>query len=103
MNAALNDPLNLCNGCDMRTATGPGGYCKTCLESDSNLAGPRYPDIEVVLIGQDGNAFHIIGVTRRAMKRHGVPQEDIQAYMDEATSGDYDNLLTTTMKWVTVE
>lgn len=65
--------------------------------------GPvRYPDIEVQLVGQDGNAFFIIGRTQSAMHRAGVPQEEIDKYADEATSGDYDHLLATTMRWVDV-
>lgn len=39
LNTALNDPLNLCNGCDAGAATEPGGYCKLCLEADSAHAG----------------------------------------------------------------
>ena len=61
----------------------------------------KYPEIKVQLSGEDGNAFFIIGRVRKAMKRAGVPQEEIEKYSDECTSGDYDHLLQTTMKWVT--
>lgn len=101
--AALTDPLNLCNGCDSRTATEPGGYCKPCLEADSTQAGTRYPDIEVELIGSDRNAFFIIGRVRMALKHAGVSVEEVAEFTEEASSGDYDNVLTTVMKWVTVE
>ncbi len=103
MNPALNDPLNLCNGCDTEAATEAGGYCKPCLEADSAQAVPRYPDVEVELIGRDGNAFFIIGRVQKALKRVGVPAEEVTAFREEATSGDYNNVLTTAMKWVTVE
>jgi hypothetical protein len=34
------------------------------------------------------------------LRRAGVPQEEIDQYFAEATSGDYDYLLQTTMRWV---
>jgi hypothetical protein len=61
---------------------------------------PRYPDIHVQLTGEDGNAFAILGRTAAALHAAGVPQEEIDAYFAEATSGDYDHLLHTTMTWV---
>jgi hypothetical protein len=36
------------------------------------------------------------------MKDAGVPDDDRQAYFEEAISGNYDHLLQTTMKWVEV-
>ena len=30
---------------------------------------PKYPNITVELVGKDGNAFNILGICRRAMKR----------------------------------
>jgi Domain of unknown function (DUF4314) len=64
---------------------------------------PRYPEVQVQLSGQDGNAFAILGRTTAALRAAGVPQEDIDAYVAEATSGDYDHLLHTTMAWVNGE
>jgi hypothetical protein len=61
---------------------------------------PRYPDVQVQLTGEDGNAFAILGRTAAAMRHAGVPQEEIDAYFSEATSGDYNHLLHTTMTWV---
>jgi len=62
----------------------------------------KYPDIEVKLIGEDGNAFAIMGRVQRALKQNGVPQEEINEYLDESKSGDYDNLLVTATRWVSV-
>jgi hypothetical protein len=64
---------------------------------------PRYPDICVQLTGQDGNAFAILGRTTGALRRAGLPQEEIDDYFAEATSGDYDHLLQTTMRWIQCE
>jgi Domain of unknown function (DUF4314) len=61
---------------------------------------PRYPEVQVQLSGQDGNAFAILGRTTAALRAAGVPSEEIDAYFAEATSGDYDHLLHTTMAWV---
>ncbi len=57
----------------------------------------------VNLIGQDGNAFSIMGNIKRALKRAGADKEYIDKYISEATSGDYDHLLTVSMKYVHVE
>ena len=64
---------------------------------------PKFPNITVELSGQDGNAFMIIGRVGKALRREGVSQEDIAAFTDEAMSGDYDNVLQTVMRWVSVE
>ena len=62
---------------------------------------PKY-DVEVQLIGQDGNAFAILGSVQRALRKAGASKDEINQYMEEAMSGDYDNLLSTTMEWVDV-
>jgi len=62
----------------------------------------KYPDVEVQLVGEDGNAFAIMGRVARALKSAGVSKEEVDEYYAESTSGDYDNLLRTAMKWVSV-
>jgi hypothetical protein len=63
---------------------------------------PKY-DITVPLIGEDGNAYAILGRVSRALGRAGADKSEKDAYVAEATAGDYDNLLQVTMKWVNVE
>jgi hypothetical protein len=63
----------------------------------------KYPNIKVKLIGNDGNPFAILGAVKNALKRAKVPQDEVQAFYKEATSGDYDHLLATCMEWVDVE
>ena len=63
---------------------------------------PKYPEIEVQLTGQDGNAFAIMGAVSTALRKGGVPKDEINEYTKESMSGDYDNLLRTAMSWVTV-
>jgi hypothetical protein len=62
----------------------------------------KYPDVEVDIYSIDGNAFSIMGAVTKAMRRAGIPKEEQDAYFKEATSGDYDHLLATTAKWVSI-
>ena len=64
---------------------------------------PKYPDITVELVGKDGNAFNILGICRRAMKRAHLPESEIEAFTQEATSSNYDHLLITCTEWFNVE
>ena len=64
---------------------------------------PKYPDITVELIGQDSNAFNILGICRRAMIKNRLTQSEIDTFMQEATAGPYDDLLATCMNWFNVE
>jgi len=57
----------------------------------------------VKLIGQDGNAFLIMGLVKQALKKAGADQEYIERYIEEATSGDYDNLLIVSMQYADIE
>ena len=59
--------------------------------------------VKVRLIGEDGNAFMVLGKVRAALRRAGCGQEFIKAFTDEATGGDYNHLLATVMQVVEVE
>lgn len=63
----------------------------------------KYPNIFVDLSSVDGNAFGIMGVVTRAMKKYGLSSSEVDAYRKEAMSGDYENLLVVTMNWVSVD
>lgn len=63
----------------------------------------KYPEVNVPLVGEDGNAFAILGRVQKALRRAGVPKEELDAYFAEATSGDYDHLLRVTMEWVNAD
>jgi hypothetical protein len=64
---------------------------------------PKYPDITVELVGQNGNAFNILGICLRAMRRSGLSKEECDKFQAEATSGNYDHLLATCIEWFNVE
>lgn len=61
---------------------------------------PKYSHVKVKLVGEDGNAFAIIGRVRKALRRAGVSNDEIMAFTTEATSGNYDHLLQTVMTWI---
>nr|BDD45425.1 hypothetical protein 1 [Desulfobacteraceae bacterium] len=64
----------------------------------------KKPDIKptVKLIDTNGNAFAIIGRVKDALLKAGADKGYVQQYMNQAMSGDYDNLLCITMDYVHV-
>lgn len=70
--------------------------------ADSGPERPLYPDAIAQISGEDGNAFAIIATVRRALRDARVPSDEVTRFQDEAMSGDYDHLLRTAMRWVTV-
>lgn len=62
---------------------------------------PKY-DVKVQLSGNDGNAFAVMGAVKSALKKAGASKEELDQYLSESMSGDYDNLLRVAMEWVKV-
>lgn len=62
---------------------------------------PKYPEVEVKLVGEDGNAYSLIGIVSDGLKSAGLGTE-VETFCEEAMSGDYDHLLATCLEWVTV-
>jgi hypothetical protein len=62
----------------------------------------KYDNVTVNLAGQDGNAFAVMASVSNALRKEGVPNDEVEMYLQESMSGDYDNLLRTAMKWVNV-
>jgi hypothetical protein len=52
--------------------------------------------------GTDGNAFSILGRARKILRANGSDQDDIEKFIKQATSGDYDNLIQTVFEWFEV-
>lgn len=63
----------------------------------------KYPEITIPLVGEDGNAFAILGRVSKIMRKAGIPAAEQEQFTNEAMSGDYDHLLQTVMKWFEVE
>lgn len=55
--------------------------------------------VRVKLVGEDGNAYSILGRVSKALKRSGQPEAAAE-YLKRATSGDYDHLLQITLEYV---
>ena len=64
---------------------------------------PLYPRVTIFLTGHDGNAFAILATVRSALKHNGAGKMEIDKFVQEATSGDYDHLIQTVMKYVNIE
>lgn len=69
------------------------------MEKDAEVP---YTDAVVKLVGGDGNAFAILGRVRRAIRHSSHPELE-EAFMREAIRGDYNHLLQTCMRYVSVE
>ena len=54
------------------------------------------------LIGEDGNVFNILSLTRQAGRHAGWSNEKIEAVMGKAMSGDYHHVLSTMMDYFDV-
>lgn len=72
--------------------------CAQEIQGTQNMT-PKHPDITVKLTGHDGNAFIILGLCRQAAQAAGLSEDEIAAFMAEATAEDYDHLLQTAMRW----
>jgi len=60
---------------------------------------PKYPNIEVNLTNEDGNAFVILARCRVAAKKAGLTKEEIETFTNEAEKDDYDHLLQVCQRW----
>jgi len=75
---------------------------ETQQQAETAAAKTPVTDIRLTLTGEDGNAFSIMGRARQALRRNGRA-DLISAYTQEATSGDYSNLLAVTMRYFVVD
>lgn len=42
----------------------------------------KFPSVKVQLVGQDGNVFSLLGIVTGAMRKAGIPKEEIQALQE---------------------
>jgi hypothetical protein len=56
----------------------------------------------VKLVGEDGNAFAVLGACQRAARKAGWDDERWHKVRDEMMAGDYNHLLGTAMKYFDV-
>jgi len=60
----------------------------------------KFPHVYVQLTGEDGNGFIIVSRVSQALRRAGAKESKIEAFQQDATSGDYSHLLATVQDWV---
>lgn len=71
--------------------------------TDTSQKSPKYPSVDVDLIGEDGNAFMIIGRVTRELRRHGVPNDKVDAFRRQALDSEsYNDLLNLVSRTVNV-
>jgi len=63
---------------------------------------PKFPYISVELTDKEGNAFIILGRCKAAAQESGLSAEEVAIFIAEATAGDYEHLLQTTMRWFSI-
>lgn len=63
----------------------------------------KYPHLTMDLVGEDGNAFAILGRLRRVLKQGHVSNEEIEVVLKDAMSGDYQHLLRVVTSTVTCD
>ena len=73
------------------------------MEDEAKKVELRQTGIRVKLVGTDGNAWALIGRVSQALRRGGQSKGFIDAFVKEATSGDYNHLLCTCMEVCEVE
>jgi hypothetical protein len=82
------------------------------VQCTGNPPDVRFPNCTAKLLGEDGNAFAILGKVRRVLNRHlrydlgwdaARAAVEVERYTNEAKAGDYGHLLRTTMEWVEVQ
>lgn len=78
----------------------PCPHAETCTIKDC-ICDP--PKTRVKLVGEDGNAFAILGRCQRAARAAKWTPRQLATFMHAAQSGDYDHLLQTVMLWFEVD
>lgn len=98
-------PIN-CTTCGRELSMQELDTCTDCLdlqepppERRQTVTTPRYQTKPTVhLIGENGNAFAILGACRKAAKRAGWTDEEWERVRAKMSSGDYDHLLATALE-----
>ena len=53
----------------------------------------KYPGLEVKLLGENGNAFNLIGITANAIRKHAGNKAAEEFLVESMTQKSYDLLL----------
>ena len=70
---------------------------------DGNFHPPRYPaKVRLTTRGPDGNAVVLMSRVVNALRKAGCTKQERDTFLQEARSGDYENLKRTCERWVDV-
>jgi hypothetical protein len=58
------------------------------------------PKYDIIAVPMDGNAFSIMASVKVAMLSAGAPRTEVDEYLKDAMSGDYDHLLQASLRMV---
>lgn len=72
------------------------------LEIVGEVENGLYKHVKVNMRGVSGNALVIVGSVKLALLRAGAPKEHVQAFVGFALCDDYENVLATCNKWVSI-
>ncbi len=70
---------------------------------DSKTVEIPLTEVTVRLVGEDGNAWSIMGRVRQGLRRAGYDNAFLDTFSKECMEGSYDDLLCTVMRYVCVE
>lgn len=56
-----------------------------------------FKHIRIAMVGENGNAFSIMGRVQKAMKKEGCTPEEVTEVLDVMKEGDYNHLLNAVM------
>ena len=62
-----------------------------------------YQNIKIKLVGYNGNTFSILEHCFATIRSSRLPKTELDEFKKQATSGDYNNLLSTCLEWFYVE
>ena len=57
---------------------------------------------EIDLSQIDGNAYAIMGAAQRILKQAGAGKEELDQYLADSMSSDYEHLVETVGKWLVI-
>jgi len=67
------------------------------------IPGTDIPKPPCELAGVDSNAFSIMGVVKKALRKAGCSKEIVSEYTKKAMAGDYNHLMQVSLEYVEAE
>jgi hypothetical protein len=65
--------------------------------------GPKYPRVKVQVTGPHAGFYPTVAAVQAAMRRAGVPLQELSNFYEDAAESNDDNFLRTCLRWVDVD